>query len=210
MPVASDADCCTNLSVVAQSVLPHLLHGTTGMSGICRIRLRRSASCVSVVTHMGSQNAQVFVSRFFGALNGSFPCPSDHSITSKNIPRFSISASSSAACFFHSAVARTRNTRPRPSFSNVSSAARAPPNAFVHHGEAAICERSIVHCAPILLPPGWQRRQRSNGCSNKKPPGALLRAVFMRLPVARFRHCQSTHGQREMFRKASNRQRGQR
>ena len=208
-PVASDADCCTNLSVVAQSVLPHLLHGTTGMSGICRIRLRRSASCVSVVTHMGSQNAQVFVSRFFGALNGSFPCPSDHSITSKNIPRFSISASSSAACFFH-------GCRPNAEYQATTIfleciiGGQSPTNAFVHHGEAAICERSIVHCAPILLPPGWQRRQRSNGCSNKKPPGALLRAVFMRLPVARFRHCQSTHGQREMFRKASNRQRGQR
>jgi hypothetical protein len=77
--VASDADCCrslppqTNLFVVAQSVLPHLPHGTTDTSGIYRIRLRRLASCVSLVAHIGSQNAHVLGSPFSGAVNGSFP-----------------------------------------------------------------------------------------------------------------------------------------
>ena len=48
------------------------------------------------------------------SFSGSFPWPSSQSITSKSIPRLSISLSRSTACVFHSGVSRGR---------------------FVHHGQ---------------------------------------------------------------------------
>jgi hypothetical protein len=45
--------------VVAHSVLPHLLHGETFMSGVSCMLLSRFASCIFVVAHIGLQNLQV-------------------------------------------------------------------------------------------------------------------------------------------------------
>lgn len=51
---------------------------------------------------------------------------SDKSMTSKTIPRLSISDSRSAACCFHSEVSRTQNLRSLPSSLSAPSTASAP------------------------------------------------------------------------------------
>jgi hypothetical protein len=58
-------------------------------------------------------------------------------MTSKRIPRLSISDSRSTACFFQSGVSRTRNGNARPCRFNASSAAQ--------HSQAVVRERLRVH-----------------------------------------------------------------
>src|SRR6202158_3842914 len=73
-------------------------------------------------------------------------------MTSKNIPRLSISASRSAACFRQSGVSRTRNLVSSSCCLSASSAASAPA-ALVHHGESVVRERLIIHRGLRKKPP---------------------------------------------------------
>jgi hypothetical protein len=87
-------------------------------------------------------------------------------MTSKDIPRLSISASSSAACFFQSGVSRIAESGfPTLCLGRIIRCQR-PADALVHHSEAVVREGLIIHRTPY-----------------EKAGGRYTAGFFLRLPA---------------------------
>ena len=109
------------------------------------------------------------------AAKDGFARSSDQSMTSNNIPRFSISASRAAACFFHSGFPDTEKSFLILLLERVIGGQR-PAYGFVHHGEAAIVERLIVHRPTTAFWTSGTRRARVN-CVSKVTAGRHRRTT---------------------------------
>jgi hypothetical protein len=112
-------------------------------------------------------------------------------MTSKNIPRLSISVSRSAACFFQSGrLANAESGFQILSLEQIVGRQRAA-NALVHHGEAVVRRATSIEVAERSLPgvgeeaaPGYSARvafraRSRNHLQLNRPLRDRLRAVFL-------------------------------